>query len=152
MKKTIRCVDHYGKMHDIPASQLIIRVSATGILGENKKYLMVRDGWSMQWEFPGGGVKIGEKITEALEREFIEETGLAIKVGTLIDYQEDFFYAEDRKQAFQSVRFYFRVKKVSGTVKPSGNGHDSIEVRFVSPKELTNKNTKLNIYAFLKKL
>ncbi|MEO0597960.1 MAG: NUDIX domain-containing protein [Chloroflexota bacterium] len=36
------------------------------------------------WEFPGGSVEFGEKLGDACIREFAEEYGMAIEVGTLL--------------------------------------------------------------------
>lgn len=38
------------------------------------------DVWGGLWEFPGGGVEQGECPEEAVVREFMEETGLAVRV------------------------------------------------------------------------
>lgn len=37
------------------------------------------------WEFPGGSVEFGETLAEALRREMLEEYGVQIKVGELLD-------------------------------------------------------------------
>ena len=37
-----------------------------------------------KWEFPGGKVDFGEKLTETIEREFLEEYGMVIKVQKLL--------------------------------------------------------------------
>ncbi len=37
------------------------------------------------WEFPGGSVEFGEKLTDALQREMREEYGIEIQVGELLD-------------------------------------------------------------------
>src|SRR4030042_6205967 len=37
------------------------------------------------WEFPGGAVEFGEKLTDALKREMCEEYGIEIDVGELLD-------------------------------------------------------------------
>jgi mutator protein MutT len=37
------------------------------------------------WEFPGGSVEFGETLTEALQREMMEEFGIQIEAGELLD-------------------------------------------------------------------
>ncbi|MAS36434.1 MAG: DNA mismatch repair protein MutT [Anaerolineaceae bacterium] len=36
------------------------------------------------WEFPGGGVDYGEKLVDAIRREFLEEYGMVIEVTELL--------------------------------------------------------------------
>ena len=37
------------------------------------------------WEFPGGSVEFGETLAQALQREMLEEYGIQIQVGPLLD-------------------------------------------------------------------
>jgi mutator protein MutT len=37
------------------------------------------------WEFPGGSVEYGETLASALQREMVEEYGIEIAVGELLD-------------------------------------------------------------------
>jgi ADP-ribose pyrophosphatase YjhB (NUDIX family) len=38
-----------------------------------------------RWSLPGGTVEVGEKLEEALAREMVEETGLAVEIGPVIE-------------------------------------------------------------------
>jgi 8-oxo-dGTP diphosphatase len=40
------------------------------------------------WEFPGGKVDFGERLKEAVKREFMEEYGFVIDVGQLLDVDD----------------------------------------------------------------
>jgi 8-oxo-dGTP diphosphatase len=40
------------------------------------------------WEFPGGKLEFGEKLADALVREFLEEYGMLIEVGELLSVDD----------------------------------------------------------------
>ena len=65
----------------------MIKVAAAVIKYEDKVLLMRRapgQKFSGFWEFPGGKVEQGERITEALKRELDEELCIKAKVGKLV--------------------------------------------------------------------
>ena len=57
------------------------------------------------WSPPGGGWSFGESLTEAVAREFREETGLAVRVGELLRVHE--FRAP--AAGLQAVELFFGV-------------------------------------------
>jgi 8-oxo-dGTP pyrophosphatase MutT (NUDIX family) len=74
MNKKIICKDIKGNEYAVPVEQLSFRPSVYGIIIQEGKILL-----SKQWDgydFPGGGIKLGETIEQALLREVKEETGL----------------------------------------------------------------------------
>jgi 8-oxo-dGTP diphosphatase len=91
------------------------RIRACGLLVEQGKVLLIaHDGLREQgllWLPPGGGVKYGERLEDALTREFKEETGLEIEVG-------DFLLVHEFIRApLHAVEVFFYVHIKSGGLK-----------------------------------
>jgi len=76
-----------------------IRVRVAGILIKNGKLLLVAHNKNnnVYWLLPGGGVDFGESLTEALEREFLEELNIKIKVKDLLLISETIFPSGERQ-------------------------------------------------------
>jgi len=67
-------------------------------------------------KFPGGGLEFGEGPKDCLEREFLEETGMEVKV-TEHFYTTDYFQQSWAKSEDQIISIYYKVK----TVEPIDN-------------------------------
>lgn len=115
----MQCKDFHGEMHDIPTDEIRTRASIYGIIfSEDKtKVLLVKhfDGY----DYPGGGLKVGQQIDEALERELVEETGYELKKGSLqlLHVATDLFYHNFKKSAFQTILVYYSASLASYTNK-----------------------------------
>jgi 8-oxo-dGTP pyrophosphatase MutT (NUDIX family) len=60
----------------------LIRRQTLGIQGivirSGTEVLLVRQSYARGWQFPRGGVERSEHLVDAVERELLEETGIAI--------------------------------------------------------------------------
>ena len=86
-----------------------------------------------QWSLPGGAVELGETLEASIAREMVEETGLEIAVGPVIEV----FDRITRDDA-GSIRYHFVL--VDYLCWPIGGelraGSDVAEARFVAPSDL----------------
>lgn len=96
-----------------------LRVRVCGICVQDDKILLVKHKHlgpsGTLWAPPGGGMEYGESASEALIREFKEETQLEIAV------EEFLFVHEYLDPPLHGVELFFKVKIISGTLDL---GHD----------------------------
>jgi len=58
-------------------------LAVAGLVRKGDKVLILYSEEKKDWEFPGGQVEEGETVTQALQREILEETGITAEVKTL---------------------------------------------------------------------
>lgn len=77
-------------LNDFKASHIVTSVVAVIVDSEDQVLLTRRSvpPFQGEWVMPGGKIDLGEPIVEALKREVLEEVGLEVEVGKLIDIFE----------------------------------------------------------------
>lgn len=97
---------HYGKK---------LRVRVCGICIENGKILLVHHRslgkTNSLWAPPGGGMTYGENAHQAMQREFLEETGCTIQVKDFL------FVHEYLDPPLHGIELFFQVEITSGEPK-----------------------------------
>ncbi len=118
------------------------RIRVAGILEKENKILFIKHKKEENeyWLLPGGGVDYGETFQKALEREFIEETGLRINVGKMKFISEAI--APNTKRHI--VNIFFEVNYISGELK-IGDEKILKELKYLEKKQLENKIIYPNI-------
>ena len=80
-----------------------------GILINDQQQVLVSDEFirgSYYTKFPGGGLEFGEGTRDCLQREFMEEMRLSVKVGEHI-YTTDFFQMSAFNPEHQIISIYY---------------------------------------------
>ncbi len=102
------------------------RISAYGLLQRDNKMLLCRLSQKVgmnpgKWTLPGGGIDFGEDPEDAVVREFIEETGLTVKVDKLLSIDS----LHDRMPGWpsmHSIRIIYHVVYISGELQFESEG------------------------------
>lgn len=112
--KLVTCEDINKKTFKVKAEELTFRPSIYGLLFKGDKILLSRQ-WD-GYDFPGGGVKKGESMLDALKREFWEETGLQITPDKLITVTENFFISVESRKSLHGILIYYLCKSPKGQI------------------------------------
>jgi len=110
-------------------------ISASAIVLNQDKDILLIKGPRRGWEFPGGLVEIGEKITDALIREVREETGVEINNICFRGLYNDL--------EANTINFLFTAEYADGVLTTS---EESLEVKFVSFEEARRLVTWQNFF------
>ena len=79
------------------------------------------DSLALKWEFPGGKVKPGESLQDALVRELREELDVEANVGELL-HETEFTYGELKR----TVKLYFFRVTIPAAVSPRNLAFEQI--------------------------
>lgn len=101
------------------------------------------------WGVPGGAVEVGETLEEAVAREVMEETNVAIKPVELLEIINSMSRDDEDKVRHHYVLFEFLCEYVSGEVAP---GTDAPDARWVPIDDLGSVNIMAYTRRFIEKV
>ena len=108
------------------------RVAVDAILVENGRLLVVtrgRDPFRGRPALPGGRVELGERTEEAVRREVLEETGLRVRVASIVGVYSD----PRRDPRGHTISIAYKVARTGGVVRA---GTDASAVEWVDLRSL----------------
>ncbi len=128
-----------------------------GLVEKGNKILMIkksRGPYEGMYDLPGGRMEEGEKIEDALQREFMEEVDCKIEEMSLIGEIEDSLMYQHPRLAetnFQHSGTYYSVSLLEDSkIKNTPDGHDSLGAEWIDLEDI--KNDKVKIPNIIKKV
>lgn len=108
-------------------------IALKGVIWHDEKFLILKRVKSSPnepdlWEFPGGGLELGEKHEEALVREILEETTLNASIVKPLS-----IWDAKRKDGTQVIGITFLCKLHGGQVNLS---EEHTDFAWVAPKDI----------------
>lgn len=131
-------IDHY-RSPDAPAANSIVVAVTAVIQNDAGQLLLIRRTDNDLYAIPGGGVELGETLTQTVQREVLEETGINVQVTGLVGVYSDpehvieFTDGEVR----QEFSICFRATPTGGELRTSD---ESKEVLWTDPADLDALN------------
>lgn len=101
-----------------------------------------------EWSVPGGVLELGEKLHTAVRREVLEETGLIVEPGEVLDIFDSIFTDNRGRTEYHYVLVDYLCRRISG--EPTA-GTDVSDVKWVSESELAAMGLRDSIQQVVRK-
>lgn len=131
-------VDYFNDPDAPPANSIVPSVTAV-VLDESGAVLMVHKTDNDLWALPGGGIDVGESVSDAVVREVEEETGIHVVPEQLVGIYTNprHVMAYDDGEVRQQFSMCFVARMTGGTIRTSS---ETSEVLFVPVDQLAALN------------
>jgi 8-oxo-dGTP diphosphatase len=85
------------------------------------------------WSLPGGTLEVGETLDAGVAREIVEETGLTVDVGPIVEVFDRIFRDEDSRVRYHFVLIDYLCRAAGGRLRA---GSDVGDVTIADPDRL----------------
>ncbi|GAA4829469.1 NUDIX hydrolase [Paenibacillus vulneris] len=124
-------------------------LGAYGICLRQEDLLVIRKGggpYIGRYDLPGGTVEEHETLNDAVIREFVEETGLKVRIERnlgVCDYIVPYALRKKGTSHIHHVAVFYLVQELGGVLAPKPDpfdGQDSLGALWVSTRDITEDN------------
>src|SRR5712691_4084501 len=132
-----RRIDYYDDPNAPPANSIVPSVNVV-VTNDNGEILLIRRSDNDNWALPGGGIDIGESLTQAAIRETREESGIECQVtglsGIYTDPRHVILYTSNG-EVRQEFSIVLTAVATGGQLAVSS---ETTEARWVKPGDLAS--------------
>jgi len=127
----------------------IVGVGAV-IVQADRAVLVRRGGEPLagEWSVPGGALELGETLRAGTEREALEETGLVVEAGEVLEVFDSITRDAAGREQYHFVLIDFLCRVHGGELRAGG---DALEARWVAPEELAELRLRDSIADVVRK-
>jgi mutator protein MutT len=111
-------------------------VGVGAVIVQDGKVLLVKRKYEPlagQWSLPGGAVEVGETLESCLVREMLEETGLEVRVGPVVEVFDRITHDGEGRVMYHFVLVDYLCWPTGGALTPDS---DVADVVFADPDDL----------------
>ena len=128
----------------------IVGVGAVIVDDHGRVVLIKRryDPLAGQWSLPGGAVELGETLEACVAREMLEETGLDVDVGPVIEVFDRITVDDDRRVQYHYVLVDYLCWPLGGELRAGGDVDDAV---FVYPADLRKYDLTMKATAVIER-
>ena len=126
-------------------------VGVGAVIVRDQRAVIVRRGGEPlagEWSVPGGVLELGETLRQGAEREALEETGLTVRAGEVLEVFDSIVPDASGRLQYHFVLIDFLCEYVSGEIRAGG---DAADARWVTLAELPQLSLRPTIEAVLRK-
>ena len=126
-------------------------IGVGGVIVEGGRVLLVRrdtEPLRGEWSVPGGMLELGEKLRDGVRREALEETGVKVEPGEVLDVFDSIFTDALGKTQYHYVLIDYLCRPISGEAQAGG---DVSDVRWVSLEALPAMGLRESIEQVVRK-
>jgi 8-oxo-dGTP diphosphatase len=111
-------------------------VGVGGVIIDAGRVVLIQRGRSPllgEWSIPGGGVEVGEQLRDAVHREVLEETGLVVSVGEIVEVLDRITLDAEGKVLYHFVLIDYFCRVQAGELHAASDASDA---RWVRPADI----------------
>jgi len=104
-------------------------VGVGALIVNNGKIVLVRrskEPAKGEWSIPGGLVKVGETLKQAVIREVFEETGLDVEPNTLVELLERIFSDDRNRIRYHYILADYLCSVIGGSLNAGSDATDAV--------------------------